>query len=186
MTLRLRLMAGLVALCALGLAVAGAASAVALRAYLLDRVDGQLTRVEQLGGATPAVLANRLRLLELTGMDQSTGPTDYLVEIRRADGRVRRITGDASSPPPRILLLDAAVRTGRLASAAPFTVTADGSRYRAIDRVYADRTQVLVALPLRPVADTVRRLVRIEVAVGAAVLVVLAALAWALLTRGLR
>ncbi|WP_175084301.1 sensor histidine kinase [Candidatus Frankia nodulisporulans] len=195
MTLRLRLMAGLVALCALGLAVAGTASAFALRAYLLARVDDQLVRVEQLGGATPTIMTNRLRLLERSGGDQVDGPSDYLLEIRRPNGMVRRITGAASPTPPSTLLLDAAARAGRLTSVAPrtnsdvshpFTVTADGARYRAVDRVYAEGSRVLVALPLRPVADTVRRLVRIELAVGAAVLLVLAALAWMLLTRGLR
>ncbi|MCK9923215.1 HAMP domain-containing histidine kinase [Frankia sp. AgPm24] len=195
MTLRLRLMAGLVALCALGLAVAGTASAFALRAYLLARVDDQLVRVEQLGGATPAIMTNRLRLLERSGVDQVDGPSDYLLEIRRPNGMVRRITGAASPTPPSTLLLDAAARAGRLTSVAPrttsdvshpFTVTADGARYRAVDRVYAEGSRVLVALPLRPVADTVRRLVRIELAVGAAVLLVLAGLAWMLLTRGLR
>ncbi|MCM3925720.1 HAMP domain-containing histidine kinase, partial [Frankia sp. AiPs1] len=69
---------------------------------------------------------------------------------------------------------------------APFTVVSDRERYRAVQRVFPGGARVLVALPLRPVADTVRRLVRIELAVGAAVLAAVAALAWLWLTRGLR
>ncbi|CAO5156726.1 two-component system, OmpR family, sensor kinase [Frankia sp. AiPs1] len=191
MTLRLRLMAGLVALCALGLAVAGTASAFALRAYLLDRVDQQLLRAGRLGGGTPAALVARLRLLERTGVDQAAGPTDYLVEIRRADGTVRRVTGAGWPVPPATLLLDVATRSGHIASGAPassgpFTVVADGAHYRAVERTSPEHAQVLVALPLRPVTDTVGRLVRVEAAVGAAVLVIVAAFAWVRLTRGLR
>ncbi|CAJ59346.1 sensor histidine kinase [Frankia alni] len=204
MTLRLKLMAGLVALCALGLTIAGTASAFALRSYLYDRVDQQLGRAEVLGRLPVATLLTRPSRLDRAGMERAVGPTDYLVEIRRANGTVLRVAGSASPPPPATPLLDVAGRagiggasggaggggagtgTGSPRSPAPFTVVADRERYRAVQRAFPGGTRVLVALPLRPVADTVRRLVRIELAVGAAVLAAVAALAWLWLTRGLR
>ncbi|WP_261565574.1 sensor histidine kinase [Frankia gtarii] len=193
MTLRLKLMAGLVALCALGLAVAGAASAFALRSYLYDRVDQQLGRAEVLGRLPLAALLTRSPMpgragAERAGVERAVGPTDYLVEIRRPNGTVLRVAGSASPPPPAAPLLNLAGRSdaGSSKPSPTFTVVSDGQRYRAVQRDFPGGTRVLVALPLRPVADTVRRLVRIELAVGAALLVAMAALAWLWLTRGLR
>ncbi|EIV94494.1 HAMP domain-containing sensor histidine kinase [Frankia sp. QA3] len=208
MTLRLKLMAGLVALCALGLAVAGTASAFALRSYLYDRVDQQLGRAEVLGRLPIIALLTRSPTLDRAGVERAVGPTDYLVEIRRRDGTVLRVAGSASPPPPATPLLDvvglpsvagrsgaggeggagggAGTGAGRSELSATFTVASAGQRYRAVQRAFPGGTRVLVALPLRPVADTVRRLVLIELAVGAAVLAAMAALAWLWLTRGLR
>ncbi|WP_101832454.1 sensor histidine kinase, partial [Frankia canadensis] len=189
MTLRLRLMAGLLALSALGLAGAGIASVFALRSYLYQRVDQQLSRAELLGGRPLSALLARPRLLDPASAGQAAGPSDYLVEIRQADGTLRRVTGSASPPPPATALLDAAgVRSvaGGAQRAGPFTVVADGDRYRAVERTFPGGAQVLVALPLRPVSETVRRLVRVEIAVGLTVLAVMAVLAWLWLTRGLR
>ncbi|KJE21952.1 signal transduction histidine kinase [Frankia torreyi] len=209
MTLRLKLMAGLVALCALGLTIAGTASAFALRSYLYDRVDQQLGRAEVLGRLPVGTLLTRPSMLDRAGVQRALGPTDYLVEIRRPNGTVLRVAGSASPPPPATPLLDVVGRSGVGPSdvgrsgaggaggvagtgpgssrrPVPFTVVSDHERYRAVQRTFSGGTRVLVALPLRPVADTVRRLVRIELAVGAAVLAAVAALAWLWLTRGLR
>lgn len=191
MTLRLKLMAGLVALCALGLATASAASVFALRSYLNDRVDQQLTRHELIGGMPLASLIAGAGALRPGRLERAAGPTDYVVEVRRADGRMLRVTGSASVAPPTTWLLDAAAsagqgRAGMSSLSLPFTVTAGGDRYRAVQRTLPEGSRVLVALPLRPITETVRRLVRVEAAVGAAVLVIMAVLAWFWLSRGLR
>jgi two-component system OmpR family sensor kinase len=198
-TLRLKLMAGLVALCALGLTIAGTVSAFALRSYLYDRIDQQLGRAEVLGRLSVATLLTRPSKLDRAGVERAVGPTDYLVEIRRPNGTVLQVAGSASPPPPATPLLDSVERSdvggaGGAAGTGPdlsrrpasFTVVSAGERYRAVQRAFPGGTRVLVALPLRPVADTVRRLVRTELAVGAAVLAAVAALAWLWLTRGLR
>ncbi|MCM3925184.1 two-component sensor histidine kinase, partial [Frankia sp. AiPs1] len=112
MTLRLKLMAGLVALCALGLTIAGTASAFALRSYLYDRIDQQLGRAEVLGRLPVATLLTRPSMLDRAGVERAVGPTDYLVEIRRPNGTVLRVAGSASPPPPATPLLDVAGRSG--------------------------------------------------------------------------
>ncbi|OFB43173.1 two-component sensor histidine kinase [Frankia sp. CgMI4] len=182
MTLRLKLMSGLIALTALGLVIVGGASVFALRAYLDDRIDQQLTRARVLGGLPAAVYLSRWEALGRAGVERAVAPTDYLVEIRRTDGTVLRIAGSVTPTPPATPLLDAAGDRG----ATPFTVIADRERYRAVVRDSPRGPRVLVALSLKPVTETVHRLVMIEVAVGLTVLAAIAVLAWVWLTRGLR
>ncbi|MDG4800431.1 HAMP domain-containing protein [Micromonospora sp. WMMD980] len=174
--LRRSLLAGMVALTAVALLVAGVVSVAGLRSYLLDRTDDQLR-----AGAALATQRVGTLLREPGGTARAVvAPSDYLVEIRHPDGTLTRIGGS----PPAVPLLDRAPAPPAGGAPGPATTLDDGA-WRAIT-VRAGAAVVLIALPLAPVRETVRRLVRVEVAGGVTVLVLLAAFARVLLVRGLR
>ncbi|MCK9932117.1 HAMP domain-containing histidine kinase [Frankia sp. Mgl5] len=184
MTLRLKLMLGLVTLTATGLILTIVATVVALRGYLVDRVDVRLRAVEQVTRLPLAAVLAGAPTGSRPVLERAIAPTDYVVEARRTDGEILRVAGPADRSQPLL----AGIATGKAAPPAdgtPFTVTHGGERYRAVlDHVPGG--EVLIAQPLATVRDTLRRLV---VAAAVAALVVLAAiatLAWLLLTRGLR
>jgi two-component system OmpR family sensor kinase len=163
-------------LTAAALAVVSAVSVVALREHLRDRTDDQLR-------AAMALVRQRGDLLA-TGDGQAlravVAPTEYLVEVRRADGTVVRL--DSSVPLPARPLLDVAPPD----AAGPVTVrTATGEAYRVVT-VKVDDLTALVGLALAPVRQTVRQLVVVEAAVSVLVLAMLAVLARLLVVRRLR
>jgi two-component system OmpR family sensor kinase len=175
--LRTSLLLGILALTFAALVTTATVGAVAMRAYLLDRTDGQLR------GAANLVLAGGGQLL--TGVDSGKAlrsviaPTDYLAEVRAADGGIVRLSG-TSAPPTRPLL-------DRLPGgpAGPSTIEEGANRYRVVVVDLAGST-VLVGLPLASVDDVVRRLVVIEALTALAVLFFLAVLARVLVVRRLR
>ncbi|CAI7978440.1 MULTISPECIES: HAMP domain-containing sensor histidine kinase [unclassified Parafrankia] len=196
MTLRLKLMLGLVALTATGLILTIVATVVALRGYLVDRVDVRLRAVEQVARLPLAAVLAGAPTGSRPVLERAIAPTDYVVEARRTDGEILRVAGPADRSPPLLAEIATGKATGEItgettgttappADGTPFTVTHSGERYRAVlDHVPGG--EVLIAQPLATVRDTLRRLV---VAAAVAALVVLAAiatLAWLLLTRGLR
>jgi two-component system OmpR family sensor kinase len=172
-TLRTSLLLGILALTFAALATAAAVSAVAMRAYLLDRTDNQLR------GAANLVLARGTQLMaDGRTLRSVVAPTDYLVEVREPAGDITRISG-TSELPARPILDQLSGATG------PSTVEAGANQYRVVVVDLAGAT-VLVGLPLAPVGDTVRRLVVIEAVTAIAVLVILAVLARVLVVRRLR
>ncbi|WP_218012342.1 HAMP domain-containing sensor histidine kinase [Micromonospora sp. WMMA1996] len=174
--LRRSLLAGMVALTAVALLVAGVVSAAGLRAYLLDRTDDQLR-----AGAALATQRVGSLLREPGGAARAVvAPSDYLVEIRHPDGTLTRL----GASPPAAALLDRAPPPPADGSAGPAT-TLDAGTWRAVT-VRAGDAVVLIALPLAPVRETVRRLVLVELAGGLTVLLLLAGFARVLLVRGLR
>ncbi|WBB81224.1 HAMP domain-containing sensor histidine kinase [Micromonospora sp. WMMD882] len=173
--LRRGLLLGLVGLTALALLSAGLVSTFALRAYLVHRTDDQLR-------SAAAVVTSRAGLL--TGQPggavrAAVAPSDYLVEIRHPDGTLTRIS---AAPPPAVPLVDQVTAPTTDGVSVPVDV---GGQWRAVT-VRADAAVVLIALPLTPVRQTVRRLVLVELAAGAAALSLLAVLARLLVVRGLR
>ncbi|MFI6131607.1 sensor histidine kinase [Micromonospora sp. NPDC051141] len=174
--LRRSLLTGMVTLTALALLVAGVVSVAGLRAYLLERTDDQLR-----AGAALATQRVGVLLREPGGVARAVvAPSDYLVEIRHPDGTLTRLGG---SPPAEPLLARAPAPPADGAPG-PATTLADGA-WRAVT-VRAGEAVVLIALPLAPVRETVRRLVLVEAAGGLTVLVLLAGFARLLLVRGLR
>ena len=165
MSLRARLTIGLVVLAAIGLALAGGATYGALRSFLLDRVDQQLTDALQRPVAGTRTLV----------------PAGGYFEIRNPAGSVVNEGNDflLGADPPDL---------SRDLPLGPFTVDADGEgpRYRvAAERIASGNTLVL-ALPLDDVEQTLRRLVVVELVVATIVLGALAALGWWLVGLGLR
>ncbi|MCZ7437085.1 HAMP domain-containing sensor histidine kinase [Micromonospora sp. WMMC241] len=174
--LRRSLLTGMVALTTVALLVAGVVSAAGLRAYLLQRTDDQLR-----AGAALATQRVGVLLREPGGAARAVvAPSDYLVEIRHPDGTLTRLGGS----PPATPLLERAPAPPSGGGPGPAT-TLDRGAWRAVT-VRTGGAVVLIALPLAPVRETVRRLVLVELAGGLTVLVLLAGFARVLLARGLR
>ncbi|WP_018500402.1 sensor histidine kinase [Parafrankia discariae] len=202
MTLRLKLMLGLVALTAIGLSLTIVATVVALRGYLVDRVDVRLRAVEQVTRLPLTALLAGAPADSRPVLERAVAPTDYVVEARRSDGRILRVAGPADLTQPLLTRIDTGPAAERGVAAAterspagrtvppavdgtPFTVTYGGERYRAVlDHLPGGET--LIAQPLTTVRDTLRRLVAAAAVAALVVLAAIAALAWLLLTRGLR
>lgn len=201
MSIRARLLAGLVSLAAVGLGVAAVVTYEEQRTFLSSRVDQQvltalgpiLTRLGVSGGSVGARVPPRAppgRPRALAGR----GPAAFLTseiygELLSADGKVlkRPVTvgfGASSSPPA----LPAALPISRLGSGLRlFTVDSkagSGLRYRAA-AVPAGRGTAVVAVSLRDVDQTLHRLVVVEALVGAGVILGLVALGWVVIRIGL-
>ncbi len=184
MSLRARLVAIVVVLTAAGLTVAGVVTFAALRSFLFDRVDRELSR------AVPAV-ADEFRAGFGLGPKLATGlPAGTYAELRSPDGVVVRnfVVRIVGTTPPLPDLPDTIVfPAGR--DVAWLTV---GEREDApAFRVRAERDPdsaftLLIAAPLDDVQSTLRRLVVIELIVSSAVLVVLSGSAWWAVRVGLR
>jgi two-component system OmpR family sensor kinase len=202
MTLRLRLVVGLVVLTTAGLAVFGFATYELYARSQYDRLD------EQLRASAPAVLptlAQRAGLARegdprFDGRRREDGPggrgarpgppavvplVSY-AELRDGDGNL--VTNVAQSSTAAVPDLDDSLPdagSGRI-----WTTGSEGGSGKW--RVYAGPADgyrgysVLVAVPLTEVTSALRRLVLIEISASAAVLALLATGAWLLLRRGLR
>jgi len=168
LSLRSRLVLGLVLLATVGLVAADAATYVSLRSFLVDRVDrnvaasaGALARsisfrgradpgqVEQLAASTPGVYV---------GLRTPAGQVTW--------DAVGRSPGEEPPPQPRL--------PGSLDTAREHTVGAGairgGTRYRVRVEPLPGGYTLLVAAPLSEVGGTLRRLLLIELLVTLAVL----------------
>jgi two-component system, OmpR family, sensor kinase len=177
MSLRARLLAGLLALVTAGLAVSGTVVYRALEDSLRRRVDQQL---EQSRTAVLTELARGERF----GLPFSSGrtviPSGTFGEWRRPDGAVLRYL-ERTRPVPT---LPSPMEEGERF----FTVGSDRSEvdYRVMSTSLPDNGTLVVALPLDDVEQTLHRLLRTEVVVAAAVLILLTALALWVVRLGLR
>jgi two-component system OmpR family sensor kinase len=182
LSLRARLVLGVLVLAAVGLGVANVATYTSLRSFLLERTD------ESLADLT----SSAERELEhecfghggRDGAPPGSSPGDFF-QLRRADGEVLcsravvGVSGQASSPPA----LPDAIAPGQV-----FTVSAEdgGGRYRVSASAAGDGGIVLAATPLSDVDATLGRLIVIMLLVTAAVLVALAGLGLWVVRIGLR
>lgn len=169
-SLRARLLVGLVALAAVGLAVAGTITYSSLRSFLYDRVDQQLV-----DAAVPA--QRELFVAPAGGRPRPVQiPNGTYAEIRNAEG----------------IVLDSVQwqfddRTPPSIGASPVgqAFTESGWRVR-IDPIGSTGATLAVAIPLDELDETLGRLVRVELIVAFAVLGGLAALAWWVVKVGLQ
>jgi two-component system, OmpR family, sensor kinase len=213
LSLRARLLIGLVALGAVGLLVFGAVTYAEQRSFLYQRVDQQAVaavdvvrvKLDAAGANVPGYSPPG------TGRDgdHGGGPRPYGEEF---GGPLPR----GAAPPPGTFaerrdgsgrVLSPAVRTTaygetarpKLPAKIPLTVSPQnpkaitvgsvGSslRYRVISVPTGDQPgTTVVAVPQREVDQTLHRLLRVEALVAAGVLAALAALAWSLVRVGLR
>jgi len=202
MSLRARLMLGLLALAAVGLLVLDAVSYAALRDYLLNRADQQVEsalpivgqrldepqlfqRGTRVHGGGPVPLPPPPAGQSPSGPPQL--PPGFFAELRKPNGKVRRpqpLFGQRKTPKP--------VRTSQIpVSPSPeslqvFTWPGTGSsEFRVAAAPTAGGTAV-AAVSLQDVNQTLSHLRLIGGIVTAAVLAALAALAWWVIRVGLR
>ena len=193
LSLRSRLVLGVVALATVGLVAADLATYSSLRSFLIGRVDATLNQVHP--GVENAVFGERA----VPGPDEAEVPSDC-VELRLASGAVvgrgwhciRSFPGArASSPPsvPGVVSLPRATAPGRDRVRFLTVDAADGStdyRVRASVEARHPAYVLLIAAPLTAENNTLHRLLLIELLVTAAVLFAMTAISLWIVRIGLR
>jgi two-component system OmpR family sensor kinase len=210
MSLRARLLAGIVALVTVGLAVAALATYAEQRAFLYDRLDGQVAAAVGFVSARLASADPRADLFAGRGVNRRL--FDHVPAGPRAGGR-RPAAGDflppgtfgeLLSPSHRIIGRPVSFTLSQARTAAvsvpahfpvsvrggrrrPFTfgVKGRGLRYRALALAVPSGI-MLVAVPLREVEQTLQRLVLVEALVGLGVIGGILVLGWFVIRVGLR
>ncbi len=205
MSLRARLLLGMVVLVAAGLTVAAVATYEEQRSFLLSRVDQQVE-----SGLVPVAFA-----LRLPGIRPARAPGARRFPFAGLLGRRPPGIGPASLPPGTFgeligptgkVLRRRAFTYGEPGPAAPklpahlplsragsplrlFTVHASGGpdvRYRAAAFAVEGGNTVVVAVSLHETDDTLHRLVVVEGLVGGGVILALVLLGWVVIRIGLR
>jgi two-component system OmpR family sensor kinase len=208
MSLRTRLLVGMVVLVAAGLTVAAVVTYEEQRSFLLDRVDQQVQ-------SALAPVAVELRVPGTRTARAKVGGPARRFRLANPLGRRPPGMGPASLPPGTFGELIAAAgqivrqRTfsyGQTASALPklpshlpvtsigsplrlFTMQSSGgtgARYRSAAVTVPGGDTLVVAVSLRETDDTLHRLVMVEGLVGAGVILALVLLGWAVIRIGLR
>jgi two-component system, OmpR family, sensor kinase len=180
LTLRTRLLIGLVFLAAIGLSVSGVVTYREQRSFLLDRVNEQLASAL----AVPAQFNGAVNNPSSTGLQRPV-PYGTYAEVRLPDGTVEVVAGDMI-PANERPALPADLSLGKV-----YTVHGPSYRVEAGHAFYGQReftrpVILVVAIPLRDVTEALHRLLLVELIVAAAVLLALAALAWYVVKLGLR
>jgi two-component system, OmpR family, sensor kinase len=195
MSLRARLLAGVLVMTAFGLLAASGGTYLALRSFLLGRIDQQLM-------ATRASVGHGLRQSSTSTIDAATldrlAPPVAFVEVRDAAGRVLAVhypsSLSGSAPGPRLpseLHLPTAGRV-RVPSREPdlqfdVAATRGSGRYRVLVSSLPSAAGVLiVAVSLDDVNATLEHLLDVELLIAAVLLAILAVAAFWLLRRALR
>ena len=183
MSLRARLLAGLLALTAAGMLIAGGVTYAEQRSFAYERVDDQ-TR------DAPFLLGR-----ELDGGDRDGGPPpgggprgdDPLGPPAGTYGELRTSSGTRSVTLPVGQGITAKpdlpekVPFGRL-----FTVSGDDGRYRVLAQHYGPTGDVLIAaVPMREADQQLERLLLVEAVVIGAVLLLLGVAGWVVVRIGL-
>ena len=198
--LRVVLVVTMVLLVLAGLVASGAAVAVTMRAQLIDRVDAQLMdaasgwahRPPGAPGVLPGQAAGPGSDTDTdtgTGASPAPGtssgppsrgapPSRFYVEERSASGSVV-LSVDETGESPEV---PASPATGT-----PTTVTGTGDGDWRVVVLPSSEGTTIVGLPMdREVDQTVALLITVSAVVGAAVLLVVGAAGWSLVTRALR
>lgn len=191
LSLRARLVLGVIALAAVGLAAADVATYTSLRSFLVGRTDESLER-STFGIVRPLIQFG----CEERGDQPLPGaaPGDF-VQLRSPDGTVlctrhmTRFSNEAPSPPRLPAAINVSLTGAETEGPRYFTAPAEdgGDRYRVRASV-EPRTGavVILATSLENVDATLRRLLAIELLVTAAVLTGLALLGLWVVRLGLR
>ncbi len=187
MSLRARLLAGLIAVSAILLIVLSMVSVVVLRGHLLHRLEGQLL-------AATATAAKRVAA-EGPLSQALTGSTYAVAVFNLNSQRSRLISGDAPEAGVVPRLAEALGKDRLVAHAADghtFRLDPQGD-YDLIAATLPAKTMaakpvyrlVIVAVPLDAVDDPVRQLIVSEIVTGGLLIAVLAMVGWLLIARGL-
>jgi two-component system OmpR family sensor kinase len=177
-TLRTRLTLALVALTAIGLAVAATVTYREVGNFLVQRVDQELTTASQ----NPALFFHDY--FNRSSNSNNGVPPGTYAEFRDQNGVLVQHT--ETFPGQAIPKLPSTVP-----AQADFTL--DNPHYRVATAPATARTvngpvdgTVIVAIPMRDIDDTLHHLLLIEILVATAVLIALALLAWWVVKLGLR
>ncbi|MDX6314721.1 MAG: two-component system, OmpR family, sensor kinase [Streptomyces sp.] len=190
-SLRSRVLLLAVSLLAVGLVAMSVVVNSALRGYLEQRLDTQLSASAKIfGGLPPAVVFGATQINRTGGALGTSLFGDPTVTYLTADGTVE----DVVNPPhgqvdagPALPQLDTAAVSAR--GDRPFTVASrDGEeRWRAVALSRgAGGGSVVVSIAMNQVDGTINRMRAISLATGLALLGVLAALGWFAVRSGLR
>jgi two-component system, OmpR family, sensor kinase len=183
LSLRARLILGVIALAAVGLVAADVATYSSLSSFLIGRTDTALEQAHV--AAEPSLGDDGHDHGPPRGNGSSSIPGDY-VQVRTLDGTIVRtedahaFPGSAASPPPRLpKAIELAAPSGEQDSVRYFTVAAASGdhRYRVRASIEGNTPNYLliVAAPLNDVDSTLHRLLWIELLVTALVLAAIAA-----------
>ncbi|MCW2881987.1 MAG: signal transduction histidine kinase [Sphaerisporangium sp.] len=178
MTLRGRLLAGLLSVTAVGLAVLSVVSVLVLHGHMLNRTDATLTATAKVSAAR-LVQASSIALV-------NASPTYAVAVLNLSTGRGRLVYGDdpeAASVPATLERVGAATLGSLADSGRPFALT--GRLRAAAARMTTGNRIVVIAVPLDEVRDAMRRLVIAELVTGAVLLALLALLGRSLIGTGL-
>ncbi|WP_436761231.1 sensor histidine kinase [Streptosporangium sp. V21-05] len=184
MSLRARLLAGLLAVSTALLVMLSIVSVLVLRGHLMERLDGQLR-------AATATAAKRIVAAPGGQLAQTlTGSTYAVAALNLNSGRARLVNGDApaaATVPQLVEALGVARLRAQAESGEAFALgTADGQGMIArVAEARQGNRLVVVAVPLESVEAPIRRLVIAELLTGGALILVLALAGRALITRGL-
>jgi two-component system OmpR family sensor kinase len=190
MTLRLRLVVGLVLLTTAGLALFGVTTYSVYARSQYQRLDDQLqasvpfvTRPLQ---ALSGDVSTRVPTVDrpVRGDRPPPGPVAIYAERRGEDGRIVNRVQLATSSAPRLPTVLRGTAHGRFFTTGSATGTGDWRVYVVIGPGPSNST--VIAIPTGEVIDGLRRLVLIEVGGAVVLLALLSAGAWLILRRGLR
>jgi two-component system, OmpR family, sensor kinase len=193
LSLRTRLLIGLVALASLGLGAAALVTYEEQRSFLLTRLDQQVTHAElPVSVGLGLVHPPATRSAAVRPASQTFQVSGTYGVVLNAQGKVlqtRSFTyGESAGPPPAI---GAGFPVSQLHASDIhlFTVgSKDGSgvRYRAAAFSLGGGRVLVIAVPLTEVDQTLQRLVVIEALVAGGVILALVALGWLVIRVGLR
>jgi two-component system, OmpR family, sensor kinase len=181
--LRVRLSIIAVVLVGAGLLVAGVATRLELRSFLLDRTDRQIR------SAVPPVLGYIIRGDTDPGAQEQVlgvlAPGSYAALVS-ADGRIVRSVRVGTGVPGSALAERAVEAPNGASSAGGYRIVVITSGGTGPGPQLTPGAKLVIAMPLSDVNSTLNRLVLLELVVGLAVLAGVAALAYFLVRRELR
>jgi two-component system, OmpR family, sensor kinase len=178
--LRIKLIAGVLTMVALALVAVSVASVSAMRGYLLDKTDRQLTGVARVTA----------RVISQPGPFQTKVPVagQYVIQVRDLNGHIVADSAQSvwrDAVPEPAVPQDAAWLTAHTERAVTVAAQSGGIRWRVhVEPI--DGGFVVVGTDLRDVALTAGRLVGVEIVVGGIVLVLVAGLGVAIVRASLR
>lgn len=189
-SLRARLVVGLVLVVALGLALTDGVIYAQLRRYLYRDIDTQLVAAR--GAVLRAVDADggRGRPFGAPPAGPNALPPGTYGELRTASGTVLASVSfdddNVANPKPDLPPTLATDRAGTLAAMTVGAAGDDDGRFRVVVTPITADAALVVAMPLDNVDRTLGRLLGVALAVTVGVLVILGAGAWWLVRLGLR
>jgi two-component system OmpR family sensor kinase len=200
LSLRARLLIGLVALVAVGLGVAAIVTYEEQRSFLLTRLDQQVANSRLPVSVTLGLVhpgGSKARPVG-PGAGPGTAPSafqtsgTYAVLLNSSSKVIEThafTSYGAATPSPPVLPAKLPISQFRSKRLRLFTVNSksgSGLQYRAAAIAIPGGRVLVIAVPMRDVDDTLSRLILVEALVGAGVILALVALGWFVIRLGLR
>jgi two-component system OmpR family sensor kinase len=200
LSLRARLLVGLVVLVATGLAVAAVVTYEEQRSFLLTRLDQQVANSRLPASVTLGLVHPGVPKPRRVGLGAGPGQAPSALQtsgtyavLLDSSGKVLErhpfVSYGAPTPSPPALPAKLPISQFKSKRLRLFTVNSksgSGLRYRAAAVAISGGRVLVIAVPMREVDDTLSRLILVEVLVGAGVILALMALGWVVIRLGLR